>query len=89
MSCLKTSISMENVIVVGNRLRNFESNYPTKLHREFWPTGCKKKELTWIKNAIQRIEHGDRFVTDIELAAFADFFGVSSDVLLGKKEADQ
>lgn len=48
MSCLKTSISMENVIVVGNRLRNFESNYPTKLHREFWPTGCKKKELTWI-----------------------------------------
>ena len=37
MSCLKTSISMENVIVVGNRLRNFESNYPTKLHREFWP----------------------------------------------------
>lgn len=35
------------------------------------------------------IEHGDRFVTDIELAAFADFFGVSSDVLLGKKEADQ
>lgn len=29
------------------------------------------------------------FVTDIELAAFADFFGVSSDVLLGKKEADQ
>ena len=41
------------------------------------------------KNAIQRIEHGDRFVTDIELAAFADFFGVSSDVLLGKKEADQ
>lgn len=38
------------------------------------------------KNAIQRIEHGDRFVTDIELAAFADFFGVSSDVLLGKKK---
>lgn len=85
MSCLKTSISMENVIVVGNRLRNFESNYPTKLHREF----LQEKGIDMDKNAIQRIEHGDRFVTDIELAAFADFFGVSSDVLLGKKEADQ
>ena len=55
MSCLKTSISMENVIVVGNRLRNFESNYPTKLHREFWPTGCKKKELTWIRTRFNEL----------------------------------
>ena len=49
----------------------------------------QEKGIDMDKNAIQRIEHGDRFVTDIELAAFADFFGVSSDVLLGKKEADQ
>ena len=55
MSCLKTSISMENVIVVGNRLRNFESNYPTKLNREFWPTGCKKKELTWIRTRFNEL----------------------------------
>ena len=49
----------------------------------------QEKGIDMDKNAIQRIEHGDRFVTDIELAALADFFGVSSDVLLGKKEADQ
>lgn len=87
MSCLKTSISMENVIVVGNRLRNFESNYPTS--QRILADRMQEKGIDMDKNAIQRIEHGDRFVTDIELAAFADFFGVSSDVLLGKKEADQ
>lgn len=35
------------------------------------------------KNAIQRIECGQRFVTDIELKAFARFFNISSDDLLG------
>lgn len=34
------------------------------------------------KNAIQRIEAGKRFVTDIELAALAMVFGVSCDVLV-------
>lgn len=34
------------------------------------------------KNAIQQIEAGERFVTDIELKAFAEFLKVSSDKLL-------
>ena len=34
------------------------------------------------KNAIQRIEAGKRFVTDIELVAFAKFFKVSLEELL-------
>ena len=34
------------------------------------------------KNAIQQIESGERFVTDIELKSFANFFKVSSDTLL-------
>ena len=33
------------------------------------------------KNAIQRIESGQRFITDIELIAFAKVFGVSVDSL--------
>ncbi len=37
------------------------------------------------KNAIQRIEAGKRFVTDIELVYFAEIFRVSFDVLLGIK----
>lgn len=34
------------------------------------------------KNAVQRIESGQRFVTDIELAALAEIFNVSADSLL-------
>ena len=34
------------------------------------------------KNAIQRIECGKRFVTDIELVAFADIFNISVNDLL-------
>lgn len=34
------------------------------------------------KNAIQRIECGKRFVTDIEILAFAKIFSVSFDELL-------
>ena len=37
------------------------------------------------KNAIQRIESGQRFVTDIELKAFSKIFKVSCEELLGDK----
>lgn len=38
------------------------------------------------KNAIQRIECGKRFVTDIEIVAFAKVFGVTfNEILLPKK----
>lgn len=38
------------------------------------------------KNAIQRIECGKRFITDIELKAFAKVLNVSSDELLNHKK---
>ncbi len=34
------------------------------------------------KNAVQRIESGQRFVTDIELAALAAYFGCTTDELI-------
>ncbi|MCL2677694.1 MAG: helix-turn-helix domain-containing protein [Clostridiales bacterium] len=34
------------------------------------------------KNAIQQIESGERFVIDLELKGFAQFFGVTADDLL-------
>lgn len=37
------------------------------------------------KNAVQRIECGKRFVTDIEIIAIADTFGVSLDALLRRE----
>ena len=36
------------------------------------------------KNAIQRIECGKRFVTDIETVAFAKVFGITTDELLSE-----
>lgn len=41
------------------------------------------------KNAVQRIECGKRFVTDIELIAFAKIFDVSFDELLGNPDSDK
>ena len=38
------------------------------------------------KNAIQRIECGKRFVTDIELAAFAKVLNTSLDILLQNED---
>lgn len=38
------------------------------------------------KNAIQRIESGQRFVTDIELQVFGKFFNIHCDALLGKPD---
>lgn len=40
------------------------------------------KGIDLSKNAIQQIESGERFVTDIELKALAALFGVTSDTLL-------
>ena len=40
------------------------------------------KGIDLSKNAIQQIESGERFVTDIELKAFAALFRVASDILL-------
>lgn len=39
------------------------------------------------KNAIQRIEAGKRFVTDIELVYLAKVLGVSYEALLGETKA--
>ena len=38
------------------------------------------------KNAIQRIEDGKRFVTDIELLSFSRFFNISADKLLKSED---
>ena len=40
------------------------------------------------KNAIQRIECGKRFVTDIEIIAFAKVFDISTEELLKTAERD-
>ena len=59
--------------------------------RESLPEGVSQRQmaddllllgLELEKNAIQRIESGRRFVTDIELKAFAAYFSVTANQLL-------
>ena len=44
------------------------------------------KGLDVDKNAVQRIESGQRFVTDIELKVLAEVFHTSTDAMLQKVE---
>ena len=71
----KNNLCGEKIYLLRKQLR------PRVSQRAF----AEKLQLNGIdldKNAIQRIECGKRFVTDIELRAFAKFFKVASDALL-------
>ena len=57
-------------------------SYPTKLSQRGLADKMQLIGIDVDKNAIQRIECGKRFVTDIELKAFAEIFGVSLDELI-------
>ena len=46
------------------------------------PAGALHFYIPHIKNAIRRIKRGQRFVTDIELKALAQVFGVGVDELI-------
>ena len=71
------------IIFAENRSRNLECH--VCYLSVSLPICCNYKGCI-DKNAVQRIEAGKRFVTDIELVYLADVFNVSFDVLLGKTE---
>lgn len=52
-----------------------------KLSQRMLADQLQLRGLDLDKNAIQRIEAGKRFITDIELQIFASYFGVSIEKL--------
>ena len=66
----------------GERVRALRLGYPSKLSQRALADKMQLIGLDVDKNAIQRIESGKRFVTDIELKALAEIFGVSIDDLV-------
>ena len=66
----------------GERIKELRLNFPTKLSQRALADKMQLIGIDVDKNAIQRIECGKRFVTDIELKAFAEIFSVSVDDLL-------
>ena len=61
----------------GEKIRSLRLAYPTKLSQRALADKMQLNGIDVDKNAIQRIECGKRFVTDIELKAFAEVFGVN------------
>ena len=66
----------------GDNIRNLRLSYPTKLSQRALADKMQLIGIDMDKNAIQRIECGKRFVTDIELKGFSEIFGVSLDRLI-------
>ena len=61
----------------GETIRALRLAYPTKLSQRALADKMQLIGIDVDKNAIQRIESGKRFVTDIELKAFSEVFGIS------------
>ena len=66
----------------GERVRELRLAYPTKMSQRALADRLQLLGIDVDKNAIQRIESGKRFVTDIELKAIATVFNVSLDSLI-------
>ena len=68
--------------ICGKRIRKYREQLPEKTSQKQFSDMLQIAGLDLDKNAIQRIESGDRFITDIELKVIARVLGVSSQELL-------
>ena len=66
----------------GDRIRELRLSYPSKLSQRALADKMQLIGIDVDKNAIQRIESGKRFVTDIELKAFSEIFDISVSALI-------
>ena len=73
----------------GSRIAELRKSSPGKMSQRALADRLQLLGIDVDKNAIQRIECGKRFVTDIELAALAKVFGVSGDSLLFGEDANE
>lgn len=72
--------------ISGLNIKRLRKAMPKPNSQRVVAYGVQLLGLDLDKNAIQRIESGDRFITDIELKVFANYFGVSADELLESLE---
>ncbi len=68
--------------IAGINIRKLRLSYKETLSQRALASKMQLHGIDIDKNAIQRIESGARFITDIELKQFADFFGTTVDELL-------
>lgn len=77
----KNKNNLSNNICGKNVRRLRHTTSPCLSQREF-AERLSQAGIELNKNAIQRIESGQRFVTDIELTAIASVFGVAIEELI-------
>ncbi|MBQ6894104.1 MAG: helix-turn-helix transcriptional regulator [Clostridia bacterium] len=68
--------------ICGQKIYILRRNRIPKMSQRILAEQLQIRGIDVDKNAIQRIESGERFVTDIELKVLAEIFGVSCDKLL-------
>lgn len=68
--------------ICGQRIYELRKNHIPKMSQRILAEHMQIKGIDVDKNAVQRIESGDRFVTDIELKTLAEIFNVTCDSLL-------
>ena len=68
--------------ICGKKIYMLRKEHIPKMSQRILAEQLQIKGLDIDKNAIQRIESGDRFVTDIELKILAEIFRGSCDELL-------
>lgn len=72
--------------ICGQKIKILRKQLPEKTSQRKLASMLQLEGLDLDKNAIQRIESGKRFVTDIELCAIARILNVSFDELLLKND---
>lgn len=68
--------------ICGQRIKEIRESLPEKTSQRKLADMLQMAGLDVDKNAVQRIESGKRFVTDIELKVIAEVLGVNYDELL-------
>ena len=66
----------------GDKIYTLRKQQTPKMSQRILAEQLQIKGIDVDKNAVQRIESGERFVTDIELKVLAEIFHVSCDDLL-------
>ena len=67
--------------ICGEKIYQLRKNYTPKMSQRILAEKLQIMGIDVDKNAIQRIESGQRFVTDIELLAISRIFKVSCEEL--------
>lgn len=76
----KTKAGMNNIC--GAKIKELRQNLPVKTSQRKFAEMLQANGLDLDKNAVQRIEAGTRFITDIELKIIAKTLHVSYSKLL-------